>query len=102
MAEQDLEAVLEAQRDSSIKWQERRCEEAAAVLDLLINASLMLIPVDATALTYIAQSACFFEVGRSSETVVIASGYSLLFVVLKGSCCPMCGHPENNSRTVLT
>ena len=43
-------------------WAERRGSEGAAALTLLLNASLMLLPVDADALDYILQTALFLEV----------------------------------------
>lgn len=45
-----------------VNWQEKRIQEAAAVLGLLINASLMLKPVDVDALNYICATAAFLEV----------------------------------------
>lgn len=43
-------------------WQEKRMQEAAAVLGLLVDASLMLTPVDVDALKYIHTTAAVMQV----------------------------------------
>ncbi len=44
------------------QWQEKRMQEAAAVLGLLIDASLLLTPVDVDALRYINATAAAMQV----------------------------------------
>ena len=51
------------QPDQEIDWQQRLLLEAAAVLELLMTASLMLTPVDLDALRYICRTAKLLQVG---------------------------------------
>ena len=54
------------QPDQEIDWQQRLLFEAAAVLELLITASLMLTPVDLDALRYICRTAKLLQVRHAS------------------------------------
>lgn len=51
--------------DTDEDWQRKRMQEAAAVLEVLVNASLMLTPVDVDALRYIWATAASIQVGHS-------------------------------------
>lgn len=50
------------QPSDEIDWQRRKPQEAAAVLELLVNASLMLQPVDLDALRYVWKTAKLLQV----------------------------------------
>ena len=54
------------QPDQETDWQQRLLLEAAAVLELLMTASLMLTPVDLDALRYICRTAKLLQVGLAS------------------------------------
>lgn len=53
--------------DTDEDWQKKRMLEAAAVLELLFTASLMLTPVDVDALKYICATAISIQVGNSKQ-----------------------------------
>ena len=56
------ETDREKQPTSEVDWEHMRLQVAAAVLELLVNASLMMQPIDADALTYVYKTARLLQV----------------------------------------
>ena len=52
---------------AGVDWGRRKLQEAAAVLELLVNASLVLSPVDAEALRYVCKTARLLQVMLAAQ-----------------------------------
>lgn len=52
---------------AGIDWGRRKLQEAAAVLELLVNASLLLSPIDAEALRYVCKTARLLQVMLATQ-----------------------------------
>ncbi len=78
-----LEGTLD---DTEEDWQGKRMQEAAAVLGLLVKASLMLTPVDVDALKYICATAASLQVGNCAHVTFYSPNYGLVW-------CGVCQMP---------
>ncbi len=52
---------------AGVDWGRRKLQEAATVLELLVNASLMLSPIDAEALRYVCKTARLLQVMLAAQ-----------------------------------
>ena len=62
MCDAGQEADGEQQPASEVDWERKKVQVAAAVLELLVSASLLLQPIDADALKYVRKTARLLQV----------------------------------------